>query len=199
MPTERDPPADFPVILFGDQAAWAAWLDEHHAAAQGIWLRLAKKAAALSSVSYAEAVEVALCYGWIDGLMRGYDDQSWIQRFTPRRKGSIWSKVNREKAESLIESGRMRPAGLAAIEQAMANGRWDAAYDGASTIAVPDDLQAALDESAEAKAFFATLKGANRYAVLFRIQTAPTSETRAKRIAQFVGMLERHETVYPQG
>lgn len=197
MPASREPAVELPVLLFGDQAAWASWLDEHHAAAPGVWLRLAKKAASLSSVSYAEAVEVALCYGWIDGQARSYDADTWVQRFTPRRKGSIWSKINRGKAEALIESGRMRPAGLAAIERAQSEGRWDTAYDGAGSITVPDDFQAALDANAEAKAFFETLKGNNRFAVLVRIQTARTPATRAKRIAQFVGMLERHETVYP--
>jgi uncharacterized protein YdeI (YjbR/CyaY-like superfamily) len=197
VPANPDPKPSLPVILFGDQQAWADWLDENHVTAAGLWLRFAKKAADLNSVSYLEAVEVALCYGWIDGQSKGYDELSWVQRFTPRRKGSIWSKINRGKAEALIESGRMQPAGLAAIERARAEGRWDTAYDGASTITVPDDLQAALDGNAEAKAFFATLKGSNRYAVLVRIQTTRTPETRAKRIAQFVAMLERHETVYP--
>lgn len=197
MPTNPDPKTALPVILFGDPQAWADWLDENQATADGLWLRIAKKASGLTSVTYAEAVEVALCYGWIDGQMKGYDEASYVQRFTPRRKGSIWSKINREKAEALIETGRMKPAGLAAIERAQAEGRWDAAYEGASTATVPEDLKAALDANPEAKAFFATLKGSNRYAVLFRIQTTRTPATRAKRIAQFVDMLARHETVYP--
>lgn len=147
-------------------------------------------------MTYAEALDVALCNGWIDSQKKGYDDASWLQKFTPRGAKSIWSKVNREKALALIESGRMKPAGLAAVESAQRDGRWDAAYDSSSTATVPDDLQAALDGNSRAKAFFATLNSANRYAVLFRVQTARKAETRARRIEQLVGMLERHETIH---
>ncbi len=144
-----------------------------------------------------DALEVALCYGWIDGQSKGVDALSWLQKFTPRGPRSIWSKINREKVEALIESGAMRPAGLAAIEQAKQNGRWDAAYDGPRTAEVPSDLQAALDRNAKAAAFFTTLSSRNRYAILFRIHHAKKAETRARRIAQFVSMLEKHETLYP--
>ncbi|HET9223725.1 MAG TPA: YdeI/OmpD-associated family protein, partial [Roseiflexaceae bacterium] len=139
----------------------------------------------------------ALCYGWIDGQKKSHDEASWLQKFTPRGAKSIWSKVNREKALSLIESGQMQPAGLAAVESAKQDGRWEAAYDSQSAAGVPDDLQAELDRNPTAKAFFSTLNSRNRYAILFRIQTAKKAETRAKRIQEFVGMLERHEKLYP--
>lgn len=191
------PAAELPIMLFEGQRALEDWLDQHHAASPGVWLRIAKKGAGLRSVSYAEAVELALCFGWIDGQRKGYDGQTFLQRLTPRGPQSIWSKINRDKAEALIAAGRMRPAGLAAIERARANGRWDAAYDGASRAAVPEDFQAALDANQQAKAFFDTLTGTNRYALLFRIQTAKRPETRARRIEQFISMLERGETIYP--
>ncbi|MDQ3083035.1 MAG: YdeI/OmpD-associated family protein, partial [Gemmatimonadota bacterium] len=147
--------------------------------------------------SFTEALDVALCYGWIDGQRRSFDEESFFQRFTPRRKKSIWSKINRAKAADLIKCGRMRPAGLAAIEAAKADGRWDAAYDSGRTAEVPEDLQAELDANPDAKAFFATVSSQNRYAILFRVQTAKKPETRAKRIKQFVGMLARKETLHP--
>jgi uncharacterized protein YdeI (YjbR/CyaY-like superfamily) len=186
-----------PILLFEDEKEWAAWLNKNHDKSAGLWLRLAKKATGLKSVSYAEALEVALCYGWIDGQKKSYDDSSWLQKFTPRGQKSIWSKINREKAKGLIDSGKMKPAGLKAIESAKEDGRWDAAYDSHSSATVPDDLQAALDGNAKAKAFFATLNNQNRYAILFRIQTAKKAETRAKRIQQFVDMLARDEKLYP--
>jgi uncharacterized protein YdeI (YjbR/CyaY-like superfamily) len=189
--------AELAIQLFETQDDWASWLEEHHADAPGLWLRLAKKDAGIASINYNEALEVALCYGWIDGQKKSYDTTSWLQKFTPRGAKSIWSKINREKAQQLIESARMRPAGLAAIERAREDGRWDAAYDSQSNATVPDDLQAALDANPEAQAFFATLNSTNRYAILFRIHTAKKPETRAKRIAQFIGMLERHEKLYP--
>ena len=188
---------NMPIVLFEAQEAWAAWLEENHASSPGLWLRLAKKAAGLESVSYAEALEVALCYGWIDGQKRSYDESSWLQKFTPRRPKSIWSKINREKAEALIASGRMKAAGREAVESAKQDGRWDAAYDSPSNATVPDDFQAELDKNAEAKAFFATLNSTNRYAILFRIQTAKKAETRARRIEQFISMLEKKEKLYP--
>jgi uncharacterized protein YdeI (YjbR/CyaY-like superfamily) len=187
---------DLPVVLFEVQKEWAAWLKKNHGKSAGLWLRLAKKASDIKSLSYSEALEVALCYGWIDGQKKSYDEESWLQKFTPRGKRSIWSKINREKASALIESGKMGPAGLKAIENAKEDGRWDAAYDSHSTATVPDDLQAALDRNAKAKAFFATLNSQNRYAILFRIQTAKKAETRAKRIQQFVEMLARNEKLY---
>jgi uncharacterized protein YdeI (YjbR/CyaY-like superfamily) len=192
----KAPAPELPVILFDDQAAWAAWLDEHHADSPGVWLRLAKKGAPYASVSYAEALDEALCYGWIDSQKKTFDQHSFLQKFGPRGARSIWSKVNREKIRALTEAGRMKPAGIQAVESAKADGRWDAAYDPASTATVPDDLQAALDANPRAKEFFATLTGANRYAILFRVQTARKPETRAKRIATVVEMLERNEKIH---
>jgi uncharacterized protein YdeI (YjbR/CyaY-like superfamily) len=197
MSSPTTPGDGLPVILFETQADFEAWLDEHHASSPGAWLRLAKKASGLRSLSYGEAVEAGLCFGWIDGQKKGYDERSWLQRFTPRGPQSIWSKVNRAKAEALIAAGRVRPAGLAALERARQSGRWDAAYDPASTATVPEDLQAALDASERAHAFFKTLSGANRYALLFRIQTAKKPETRARHIQKFIAMLERGEKLYP--
>jgi uncharacterized protein YdeI (YjbR/CyaY-like superfamily) len=192
----KAPAPELPIILFDDQAAWAAWLDEHHADSPGVWLRLAKKGAPYASVSYAEALDDALCYGWIDSQKKTFDQHSFLQKFGPRGARSIWSKVNREKIQALIDAGRMKPAGLQAVESAKADGRWDAAYDPASTATVPDDLQAALDANPKAKEFFATLNGANRYAILFRVQTAKKPETRAKRITTLVEMLERNEKIH---
>jgi uncharacterized protein YdeI (YjbR/CyaY-like superfamily) len=189
--------AELPIVLFEHQEAWVTWLAQNHAEAPGIWLRHAKKASGLASVSYGEALEVALCYGWIDGQKKSYDESSWLQKWTPRGPKSIWSKINREKVLKLIENGQMKPAGMAAVERAKQDGRWDAAYDSHSTATVPSDLQAALDSNAEASAFFATLNSTNRYAILFRIQTAKKAETRAKRIQEFISMLARHEKLHP--
>jgi uncharacterized protein YdeI (YjbR/CyaY-like superfamily) len=197
MTDTRNTRKDLPIELFERQQDWEAWLEEHHANSAGLWLRLAKKGSGIQSLSYAEALEVALCYGWIDGQKKSYDESSWLQKFTPRGPKSIWSKINREKAQQLIESGKMRPAGLKAIESAKGDGRWDAAYDSQRSAEVPTDFQAALDSNPEAQAFFATLNRVNRYAILFRIQTAKKPETRAKRIEQFIGMLGRHEKLYP--
>jgi uncharacterized protein YdeI (YjbR/CyaY-like superfamily) len=179
-----------------DAAAWARWLHRHHASSDGVWLQIAKKGAPQSTVSYAEALEVALCYGWIDGQKKG-GDPYWLQRFTPRRARSIWSKVNCEKAEALIAQGRMQPAGLKEVERAKADGRWADAYDSPSRASVSPELQAAFDANPKAAAFFATLDSANRYAVLWRVQTARRPETRAKRIEQLVAMLARHEKLHP--
>lgn len=184
------------VLLFPQQADWQVWLAAHHATSSGLWLRLAKKKAALVSVTYAEAVEVALCYGWIDGQTKTYDSESWIQKFTPRGKKSIWSKINRAKAEALIASGQMQPAGLAAVASAKQDGRWDAAYDSPRNAEVPADLLDALNANPKAQAFFATLNSQNRFAILFRLQTAKKAETRAKRLAQFVEMLARGEKLH---
>ena len=189
---------DEPVIEFANQAAWATWLKKHHAASKGIAMRLAKKATGIASITYPEALDVALCYGWIDGLRKSDGASYYTQRFTPRKPKSIWSKVNRLKVAALIEQGRMQPAGLAEIERAKKDGRWDAAYDGPSKATVPEDLQAALDRKPKAKAFFAKLNGQNRYAILFRLHSAKKPETRARRLATFVAMLEKHETLYPQ-
>jgi uncharacterized protein YdeI (YjbR/CyaY-like superfamily) len=189
-------PDDYPTLLFETKAQFAKWLEQHHAAERGVWLRLARAASKLKSINHDEALDVALCYGWIDGQAKSYDSDSWVQKFTPRGKRSVWSKRNRENVERLIASGKMRPAGWAAIEAAKADGRWDRAYDSPSNATIPEDLQAALDRNKKAKAFFATLKSNNRYAILHRIQTAVKPETRARRIAQFIGMLERNETLY---
>lgn len=197
MASTKQPREELPVMAFANQGDWAAWLAANHASTLGIWLRIAKKASGVASVTYDEALEEALCYGWIDGQKKTYDEGSWLQKFTPRGAKSIWSKVNREKVLALIERGRMQPAGHAQIERARQDGRWDAAYDSQKVAAVPDDLAAALEANPAAKAFFATLKSTNRYAILFRIQTAKKPETRAKRIAQFVEMLARNELLYP--
>ena len=189
-------PAELPVRLFKNDAEWEAWLAKQHARSPGLWLRIAKAASNVKSVSYAEALDVALCYGWIDGQKKTFDEATWLQKFTPRGKRSIWSKINREKVQRLMEGGRMQPPGLGAVERAKANGQWDSAYDSARTSEVPDDLQRALDANPKAKAFFATLNAANRYAILFRVQTVKRAETRAKKIEQFVGMLERHELIH---
>ena len=161
-----------------------------------MWLKLAKKGAAVTSLSKAEAIDAALCHGWIDGQLDKYDEESWLVRFTPRKRASKWSEVNRTRATELIKQGRMQSTGLAEVQAAKADGRWDAAYAPASTAQVPPDLQAALDAAPRAAEFFATLKGANRYAILYRVSTAKRSETRAKRIADFVEMLQRGETVH---
>jgi uncharacterized protein YdeI (YjbR/CyaY-like superfamily) len=172
-------------------------LKTNHLSAPGVWLQLAKKNSGTSSVTYAEAIEVALCYGWIDGQKKSHNDEAWLQKFTPRGKKSIWSKINREKALTLVANGRMQAMGLAETERAKADGRWEQAYDSPSTATVPPDLQAALNKNARAKAFFATLEGRNRYAILWRVQTAKKAETRAKRIALFIQMLERGEKIHP--
>lgn len=186
-----------PILRFGVQADWDSWLAANHERSEGVWLKIAKRGAAERSVSYAEAVGSALCFGWIDARKGSYDESHYLQRFTPRRPRSIWSRVNREKALELIAAGRMRPAGVRAVDAARANGRWESAYEPASTASVPEDFQALLDAKPAAGAFFATLTGTNRYAILHRIQTAKRPETRAKRMAKFITMLERHETIYP--
>lgn len=191
--TSADPTAQ----LFKNQKAWAAWLQANHAASAGIWLRIAKKASGINSVSYAEALDTALCYGWIDGQKKSADEASYLQRFTPRAARSIWSRVNRVKALALIASGDMKAAGLHEVERAKKDGRWEAAYDSQRNIGIPDDLAAALAAAPRAQAFFAALDAHNRYAVLFRLQTAKKAETRLKRLETFVAMLDRHETLHP--
>jgi uncharacterized protein YdeI (YjbR/CyaY-like superfamily) len=190
------PAAAMPTRLFESQQDWHAWLDENHAASRGLWLQLARKGAGTPTVSYAEALETALCYGWIDGQKQTHSTEFWLQKFTPRSAKSVWSQINREKALALVEAGKMKPAGLKEIERAKGDGRWDAAYASASKVTVPEDFQAALDANARAKAFFGTLDSRNRYGILYRVQTAKKAETRSRRIAQFVQMLERHETLY---
>ena len=190
-------PTDALIKRFASQQAWAAWLEKNHAASSGIWIRIAKKAAGLKSVTHLEALDVALCYGWIDGQRRSYDESTFLQKFTPRGPRSLWSKINVAKAQALIESGRMKPAGLEAVERAKQDGRWDRAYVGQRNAEVPDDLRAELSKSKRAQAFFESLDSRNRYAILFRIQTAKKAETRARRIQQFVQMLERGEKLHP--
>jgi uncharacterized protein YdeI (YjbR/CyaY-like superfamily) len=185
------------IKLFRCEQDWLAWLEKNHDKSPGIWLRIAKKDSGLRSVSYKEALDVALCYGWIDGQKRPESAEAWLQKFLPRSAKSIWSKINREKALALIASGRMQSAGLAAVESAKANGRWDAAYDSFSSATVPTDLQAALDAEPGAQAFFATLDRTNRYAILWRIQTVKRAETRARKIDEYVRMLARHEKIHP--
>ncbi len=188
---------DLPTIPFASSDAWEAWLADNHASMDGVWLKLAKKGSGIESVSFAEALNVALCYGWIDSQARKFDDEYWLQRFTPRRPRSKWSKVNRQKVTDLIERGEMKPAGLREVERAKADGRWDAAYDAPSTATVPDDLRRELDQSEKAKDFFETLDSRNRYAILHRIQDAKKPETRARRIEKYVTMLTEHKKLYP--
>ncbi len=188
--------SDIDATLFKSAKAFETWLKKHHATSDGLWLKIAKKGAGESSVTYPEAVEIALCWGWVDGQKKGIDERHFLQRFTPRRARSIWSRINVDKVAALIEAGRMQAAGHAQIDAAKADGRWGRAYDGARTSSVPDDLQAALDACPKAKAFFATVNASNRYAVLWRVQTAVKPETRARRIAQLVDMLERGEVVH---
>jgi uncharacterized protein YdeI (YjbR/CyaY-like superfamily) len=191
------PAGELPIIAFPTPSAWSDWLAANHAASRGLWLKLAKKASGIASVTYLEAVDVALAWGWIDGLKRSFDDVSWIQKFTPRGAKSLWSKINREKALALIASGQMKPSGVAEVERAKLDGRWEAAYDAQSKATIPDDLAAALAANPRAGAFFATLNAANRYAVLFRVQTAKKPDTRARRIEQLVEMLGRSEKLHP--
>jgi uncharacterized protein YdeI (YjbR/CyaY-like superfamily) len=190
------PPDDLPVLPFPSQAEWESWLEDNHADAAGLWLKIAKKASGIETVTYAEAIDVALCFGWIDGQRGRFDDEWFVQRFTPRRTRSRWSQINRDKVERLIADSKMRAAGLREVERAKADGRWAAAYASQSTIEVPDDLQQALDANPAAKAFFATLSGSNRYAVLYRIHDARRAETRTRRIEKFVAMLARGETIH---
>jgi uncharacterized protein YdeI (YjbR/CyaY-like superfamily) len=190
------PSDDLPIITFESVPDWEAWLEEHHASAAGVWLKAAKKNSGVVTVTPKEALPLALCYGWIDGQRVRGDERYYLQRYTPRRSRSKWSKVNRATAEELIAAGRMKPAGLREVERARQDGRWEAAYDPPSKATVPPDLQAALDENPKAAEFFATLKGSNRYAILYRVQDAKKPETRARRIEKFVAMLERGETIY---
>jgi uncharacterized protein YdeI (YjbR/CyaY-like superfamily) len=192
MPTDA-----LPVMSFESTDAWDAWLAAHHAGSPGLWLKIAKKGAAGTTISYSEALDVALCHGWIDGQKGRHDDDYWLQRFTPRKPGSNWSKINTERAAALIAAGRMSPAGLREVERAQADGRWERAYQSQSRITVPEDLARALAANPRAREFFDTLDGANRYAVLYRIASAKRPETRAKRIGTFVAMLSEHKKIHP--
>ena len=191
------PQRDEPVLAFASRAEWEAWLARQHATSNGLWLQIAKKGSGVASVSYAEALEVALCYGWIDGQKGKLDERYWLQRFTPRKAKSPWSKINCAKAAELIERGEMRPAGLVEVERAKADGRWDRAYQGQRTATVPEDLKRELDLNDRAREFFATLDSANRYAILYRIEEAKKPETRARRIAKYVAMLDEGKKIHP--
>jgi uncharacterized protein YdeI (YjbR/CyaY-like superfamily) len=187
---------DLPILLFASRAELEVWLGANHADSAGLWLKIAKKGSDVESVSYAEALELALCFGWIDSQKRGFNERFFLQRFTPRRPRGKWSRINREKAEALIASKAMRPAGLVQVEAAKADGRWEAAYAGQRTAEVPEDLQRELDRSAAAREFYATLDSANRYAILYRLQDAKKAETRERRLRKFVAMLERGEKIH---
>lgn len=188
--------AELPILQFDGQADWAAWLQRHHESSQGAWLKLAKKASGVTTVTHTEALEEALCYGWIDGQSARFDEAFYLIRFTPRRARSKWSQLNCEKVERLMSEGRMKPAGLAQVEAAKEDGRWEAAYPPASAAAVPEDLQRALDANPKAKAFFETLKGTNRYAIIYRVHDAKRPETRARRISEYVAMLAERRTLH---
>ena len=189
--------SDLPILPFASREAWEAWLEEQHTVSQGVWLKLAKKGSGIETVTFAEALDVALCYGWIDSQADKFDGNYWLQRFTPRKPRSKWSQVNREKVAKLIEAGKMNPAGLREVERAKADGRWDAAYEPPSTATVPDDLRAELEKNVAAREFFETLNSTNRYAILHRIQDAKKPETRARRIAKYVAMLAEGKKLYP--
>ncbi len=189
---------DPPVKSFASQDTWERWLDRNHGNEEGVWLKVAKKSSGKRTVSVPEALEIALCYGWIDGQRKALDGDYFLQRFTPRRRRSRWSKINRDSATALIEQGRMRPPGLAEVERAKADGRWAAAYDSPSKIQPTPELLAALEASPKAKALFEELDSQNRYAILYRVHDAKRPETRTRRIEKFVEMLSRGETPYPR-
>jgi uncharacterized protein YdeI (YjbR/CyaY-like superfamily) len=192
-----DPKQDLPIISFASREDWEQWLHAQHATAKGLWLKIAKKGSGIDSVTYDEALQSALCYGWIDGQKGSFDERYWLQRFTPRGPRSKWSKINRDKATELLAQERMQPAGLEQVLKAQQDGRWEAAYEGQRTATVPDDLQRELDCNPEAKAFFATLDSANRYAILYRLQDAKKPETRARRLAKYIAMLSEREKLHP--
>ena len=185
-----------PILTLASEAAWEAWLDAEHATSDGVWLKFAKKGSGVETVVYAEALDVALCYGWIDSQVARLDERFYLQKFTPRRARSRWSQINREKIEALTKQGRMKPAGLEQVELAKADGRWEAAYASPANVQVPDDLQAALDASPKAAEFWDGLNKSNRFAILYQLQDAKKPETRARRLEKFVAMLERGEKLY---
>lgn len=184
---------ELPTLPFASQSKFADWLAKNHEKSNGLWLKIAKKDSGISSATYMEAVDIALCYGWIDGQKNSFDEKYFLQKFTPRRPKSIWSKINVEKVKRLIESGQMKPAGLKAIESAKADGRWANAYDGPKNMLVPEDFQRALDKNKKAKVAFESLKSSERYSFLSQIHNAKKAETRKKRIKHFVEMLEKDE------
>jgi uncharacterized protein YdeI (YjbR/CyaY-like superfamily) len=184
------------VRAFRDAKAWESWLAKNQTATDGLWMRIAKKASRTKSITYPEAVEIALCYGWIDGQKKPESETTWLQRFVPRRPRSIWSKINREKALGLIACGRMQPSGLGEIERAKQDGRWDAAYESPKNAPIHPDFQTALDRNPRAKAFFNTVNAANRYAIIWRLHTAKKAETRERLTRKFIEMLEKGETLH---
>ena len=185
-----------PILAFASEAEWEAWLDAEHAASDGVWVKFAKKGSGIATVVYAEALDVALCYGWIDSQVASHDERFYLQKFTPRRARSKWSRINRDKVAGLTKQGRMKPAGLEQVALAKADGRWAAAYASPANATVPGDLQKALDANPKAAEFFATLNKSNRYAILYQLEDAKKPETRARRLDKFVGMLERGEKLY---
>ena len=187
--------ADIPIITFTDALAWREWLDKNYTDQTGVWIKIAKKASGIPSITYAEAVDEALCYGWIDGLKRSYDEQYFLQKFTPRRKRSSWSKVNINKVETLIETGRMQAPGFAEINLAKADGRWDAAYESQANAVIPDDLTTALTQNSEAKEFFESLTKAEKYSVLWRLMTATTPAIRTKRLVSMIESLAARKKI----
>jgi uncharacterized protein YdeI (YjbR/CyaY-like superfamily) len=195
--TKKTGPSPSDSILFRDAKAFREYLEEHHSSSTGIWLRFAKKGSGITSVSYSDALDVALAFGWIDGQARPFDESSWLQRFTPRGPRSIWSKRNRERIAALVAAGAMHPRGLAEVERAKSDGRWEAAYDSPSKATVPDDLAAALARNEKAASQFAKLDSRNRFSILFRVHQAKKPETRQRRIAEFVAMLARGEKLHP--
>jgi uncharacterized protein YdeI (YjbR/CyaY-like superfamily) len=197
MPIIKKIAKEMPPLLFEGKEEWEGWLKKNHSTSCGIWMVFAKKGSGKQSVTYAEALEAALCHGWIDGQRQRHTEETFVVKFTPRGPRSIWSKINRDKALKLIASGEMREAGLKAIENAKKNGRWDSAYDSARTAKVPEEFQAALDANPKAKAFFETLNSTNRYSFLFRIQTAKKAETRERRITEFIRMLKAKQKFHP--
>jgi uncharacterized protein YdeI (YjbR/CyaY-like superfamily) len=184
-----------PIVELADQQAWSEWLEEHGESASGVWLKIAKKGAPRTTVDHPQALEAAICHGWIDARRNRLDDHFFLQRFTPRGTRSKWSQVNRDTAERLIAQGRMRPAGLRAVQAAQADGRWEDAYPAQSQAAVPDDLQAALDAHPDAKAFFATLTGSRRYAFLYRLHHVKRPDRRQQRIAHYIELLSQRRTL----
>jgi uncharacterized protein YdeI (YjbR/CyaY-like superfamily) len=192
------PPDGLPVLSFSSPEEWWHWLEVNHADSDGLWIAIAKQASGIESVRYPDVLDHAICFGWIDGRRERLDEERFLQRFTPRRARSRWSRINREKAEGLIESGLMRPAGLEEVEKARADGRWERAYEPQRDAAVPEDLQRELDANPRAAAFFVTLSAQNRYSILYRLGEARRAETRARRLSDFVAMLEAGETLHPQ-
>ena len=188
---------NLPIMSFETQQDWEAWLKDHHTDTKGLWLKIAKKETGRSSLSYSEALESAICYGWIDGQKASFDEQYWLQKFTPRGPKSIWSKVNCDKATELLAEGRMQQAGIRQVELAKADGRWESAYESQSKVTVPTDFQSELDKNQKAKDFFSTLDSRNRYAILFRIQTAKKPENRSARIQKFIEMLSKNQRIHP--